>query len=441
MPNSVPEEALGPVRSATGGAGVEGGPAIVSARPRRRAPRCPVCGRRCDGYDRLATRRWRATDLGASRCHPGYAPLRAGCPEHGAGAEAVPWARSAASRFASASGDQVAWLAPRMRGSALAEPVRAGRHTVGGICPGVEASPGEADGRGRAGGLRPVGTGETSHEGGHRHVTVVAGHDRGRGRLCGEGAREGADGRLPRPARGGAEERHRGRRRRRRPVGRRRRRRAAPRRRARRGPVPRRGLGQRRARRTREGRVARGEAQALPQAPPRAPQEGREAAGRPRQASEGTRVPAAREPRGPHGGTGVGARRAGAGGDGAVARLPARGGAAHGVPRRCRRRGGRARPPARVGVPLPDTRVRGAVAQGGAKAGGHPGVDRARGPRRPRRGGERQDQGRDRAGPRVPRHRQPHGPRDARVLGPETNAAGKGGGDVISTHTNSRSLV
>jgi len=26
------------------------------------------------------------------------------------------------------------------------------------------------------------------------------------------------------------------------------------------------------------------------------------------------------------------------------------------------------------------------------------------------------------------------------VLGPEANAAGKGGGDVISTHTNSRSL-
>ena len=56
MPDSVPEEALGPVRSVTGGAGVEGGPAIVSARPRRRAPRRPVCGRRCDGWDRLATR-------------------------------------------------------------------------------------------------------------------------------------------------------------------------------------------------------------------------------------------------------------------------------------------------------------------------------------------------------------------------------------------------
>lgn len=54
MPDSVPEGALGPVRSVTGGAGVEGGPAIVTAGPRRRAPGCPVCGRRCDGYDRLA---------------------------------------------------------------------------------------------------------------------------------------------------------------------------------------------------------------------------------------------------------------------------------------------------------------------------------------------------------------------------------------------------
>lgn len=115
-----------------------------------------MCGRRCDGYDRLAARRWRATDLGASRCHPGYAPLRAGCPEHGAGAEAVPWARSAASRFAPASGGQAARLAPRMRADA----------------PGAGASPGEAGGRG------PVGTGETSHEGGHEHAAVVAGHDR-----------------------------------------------------------------------------------------------------------------------------------------------------------------------------------------------------------------------------------------------------------------------
>ena len=213
MPNSVLKEALGPVRSVTGGAGIEGGSAIVSARPRRRAPRCPVCGRRCDGYDRLAARRWRATDLGASRCYLEYAPLRVRCPEHGVRAEAVPWARSAASRFASAFEDQVAWLALHMCRSALAELMRVDWHTVGGICSRVEASLEEADGRGRLDGLRSIGTGETSHEGGHEHAAVVAGHDRGRGRLCGEGAREGAGGRPPRPARGGAGGRHRGRRR------------------------------------------------------------------------------------------------------------------------------------------------------------------------------------------------------------------------------------
>ena len=180
MPNSVLKEALGLGRSVIEGARIEGGSTIISARPRRRAPRCPVCGRRCDGYDRLATRRWRATDLGASRCYLEYAPLRAGCPEHGAGAEAVPWARSAASRFASAFEDQVAWLALHMCRSALAELMRVDWHTVGGICSRVEASLEEADGRGRLDGLRSIGIDETSYKRGHKYMTVVVDHDRGR---------------------------------------------------------------------------------------------------------------------------------------------------------------------------------------------------------------------------------------------------------------------
>ena len=45
---------------------------------------------------------------------------------------------------------------------------------------------------------------------------------------------------------------------------------------------------------------------------------------------------------------------------------------------------------------------------------------------------------RDRAGPRVPRHRRPHGPRDARMLGPEAHAAGAV--TQPPTHTSSRSL-
>ena len=46
---------------------------------------------------------------------------------------------------------------------------------------------------------------------------------------------------------------------------------------------------------------------------------------------------------------------------------------------------------------------------------------------------------RGRAGPWVPRHRGPHGPRDARALGPEVHAAGAV--TQPSAHTNSRSLI
>ena len=46
---------------------------------------------------------------------------------------------------------------------------------------------------------------------------------------------------------------------------------------------------------------------------------------------------------------------------------------------------------------------------------------------------------RDRAVSRVPRHRRPHGPRDARALGPEAHATGTV--TQPPTHTNSRSLL
>lgn len=158
----------------------EGGSVIVSARPRRRSPRCPVCGRACGAYDRLAARRWRALDLGGPRCYVEYAPLRAECPEHGVRAEAVPWARSAASRFASAFEDEVAWPALHMCRSALAALMRVDWHTVGGIRARVEASLEAADGRSRLDGLRRIGVDETSYKKGHKYMAVVVDHDRGR---------------------------------------------------------------------------------------------------------------------------------------------------------------------------------------------------------------------------------------------------------------------
>lgn len=133
MLNSLLKRALGLERTVIEGARIEGDSIIVSVRPRRAAPRCPVCGRRCAAYDRLGPRRWRAPDLGAARCYLEHAPVRASCPEHGVRTAPVPWARCASSRFASAFEDWVAWLALHMCRSALAELARVDWHTVGGV--------------------------------------------------------------------------------------------------------------------------------------------------------------------------------------------------------------------------------------------------------------------------------------------------------------------
>ena len=69
---------------------------------------------------------------GLRRCYVEYAPRRVECPEHGVRAEAVPWARTASSRFASAFEDTVVWLALHMCRSALAELMRVDWRTVGG---------------------------------------------------------------------------------------------------------------------------------------------------------------------------------------------------------------------------------------------------------------------------------------------------------------------
>lgn len=180
MQKGVLKTALGLGPAVVEGARIEGDSIIVSARPRRAVPRCPVCGRRCDGYDTLPARRWRAPDVGSARCYVEHAPRRVECPEHGVKAEAVPWARSASSRFTSSFEDQVAWLALHMCRSALAELMRVDWRAVGGICARVGASLEEADGRGRFDGLRSIGVDETGCKKGRKYMTVVVDHDRGR---------------------------------------------------------------------------------------------------------------------------------------------------------------------------------------------------------------------------------------------------------------------
>lgn len=74
MLNSLLKRTLGLERTVVEGARIEGDSIIVSVRPRRAAPRRPVCGRRCVAYDRLRPRRWRAPGLGASCCYLEHAP-------------------------------------------------------------------------------------------------------------------------------------------------------------------------------------------------------------------------------------------------------------------------------------------------------------------------------------------------------------------------------
>lgn len=145
--------ALGLVKAAVTGARLEGGDVVVSVRPyRREALRCPVCGRRCACHDHLGMRRWRAMDLGMSKCWIEYRPARVSCPEHGVHEERVPWAR-AGSRFTRGFEDWTACLAVRCTASSVARIARIEWHTVGSICSRVYSELEAQRGCGRFDGL------------------------------------------------------------------------------------------------------------------------------------------------------------------------------------------------------------------------------------------------------------------------------------------------
>ena len=166
-------------RTVVEGVTIEGDAIVVSAGPHRRGQlRCPICGRRCECHDHEPTRRWRAMDLARSECFPGYGPARVTCPEHGVRVERVPWARHG-SRHARDFEDWVACLAVRCRVPAHSRIARVEWHSVGGICGRVYDEIEAQRGVGRFDGPGRIGIDETSHEKGHKYLTVVVDHDRG----------------------------------------------------------------------------------------------------------------------------------------------------------------------------------------------------------------------------------------------------------------------
>ena len=68
---------------------------------KRHAYRCPVCGRKCPGYDQGSrrVRRWRAPDMGGLLLFIETGQERILCTDHGVQYPAVPWhMKAAASR-------------------------------------------------------------------------------------------------------------------------------------------------------------------------------------------------------------------------------------------------------------------------------------------------------------------------------------------------------
>lgn len=169
---------LGVERTVVEDVDFDGDAVVVWVRPVwRERCRCGVCRRRCPGYDRgEGRRRWRALDLGTTRCYlEGEAP-RVSCKRHGIVVAAVPWARHD-SRFSRSFEDQVAWLACQCSQRAVSELMRIAWLSVGRILTRVAAE--------KRAGFDPldhlvrIGIDEISHRRGQRYLTVVVDHDSG----------------------------------------------------------------------------------------------------------------------------------------------------------------------------------------------------------------------------------------------------------------------
>jgi transposase len=158
---------------------LDGDGVVVSVRPKAgERGRCPHCRRRCPGYDwGQGRRRWRALDLGTTRCFVEAEAPRVRCRRHGVVVAAVPWARHD-SKFTRAFEDQVSWLAVNTSKTAVSELMRIAWRSVGWICQRVVAEARAQ--RDLLAGLRRLGFDEISIRKGQRYLTVVVCHDTGR---------------------------------------------------------------------------------------------------------------------------------------------------------------------------------------------------------------------------------------------------------------------
>ena len=148
--------------------------------------RCPICGRKCVGYDSISEfRSWRALDFGSCTVYILSDVNRIQCPEHGVHTERVPWAYHH-SGFTREFEHQAAYLALHLNRTEVSKLMRINWRTVGTILSRTKDRL-ELDSSIRFKNLKRIGIDETSYRKGHKYVTVVVDHDTGQVVWVGKG--------------------------------------------------------------------------------------------------------------------------------------------------------------------------------------------------------------------------------------------------------------
>lgn len=134
--------------------------------------RCPVCGKKCPGYDRATYRKeYRTIDFGVLKTFIVIDLCRIECPEHGILTQAVPFAFHK-SRFTKLFEKQVIYLAGSYNKTKVSEIMRINWATVGHIISRVWAVK-EPKLKNRFDNLKRLGIDETSYQKGHKYLTTV----------------------------------------------------------------------------------------------------------------------------------------------------------------------------------------------------------------------------------------------------------------------------
>ena len=137
---------------------------------------CPICGKKCRGYDSTTkSRTWRHLDFGSCKVILVADVHRIECKEHGVHTPWVPWAYHN-SRFTKEFEQQTAYLALHLNKTEVAKIMRISWNTVGPIVTRMK-NLFEPDSSVRFANLTKIGIDETSHRKGHKYLTVVLDHD------------------------------------------------------------------------------------------------------------------------------------------------------------------------------------------------------------------------------------------------------------------------